>query len=429
MVDKRLKILVIGSGGREHALVWKLSKSDKITKIYCAPGNAGTEEFAENIAINPSNIRELLNFAKVNSIDLTFVGPEGPLIAGIVDKFKKKSLNIVGPSKKAARIEGTKVFAKKLMAKYAIPTAKFKIFTDYKKAKKYLKSQIFPQVLKADGQCLGKGVLVAKNFNQAEKFLDVLMIKKIFAQAGSKVIIEECLTGQELSFMVVTDGKNFISLLPSQDHKRIFDNDHGPNTGGMGAFAPVPLVGSSLIKKIEKEIVKPTLSALEKEGCRYSGILYPGLILTKQGPKVLEFNCRFGDPETQPVLSLLKTDLIDILLAIQKRQIHKLKLSWNKGYAVCVVLASKGYPANYQKGFPIFITGTKNVTVFHSGTNKIGNKFITSGGRVLGVTGIGSSLFQAIKNTYKAVGAKGVHFKGMYFRRDIGAKGLNKNLW
>ena len=320
-----------------------------------------------------------------------------------------------------------------LMKKYGIPTANFKVFTGYKEALLYAQSQKYPLVVKADGQCLGKGVVVAKNFNQAKAFIHKLLIDKVFGSSGKKIIIEECLTGQEISFMVATDGKDFVSLLTSQDHKRIFDNDRGPNTGGMGAYAPVPFVDKKLIGRIETEIVAPTLFALKKEECDYNGILYPGLILTKEGPKVLEFNCRFGDPETQPVLSLLKTDLIDVFQSILKKQISRLKLSWIRGFSVCVVVASKGYPGVYEKGIPItFARAALNknfATIFHAGTKLIDKKTITTGGRVLGITGIGKSLKEAIKNSYKAIDRKIVSFSGMQYRRDIGQKGLNKNLW
>lgn len=432
MVEKKLSILIVGSGGREHALVWKLAQSKKIEKIYCAPGNTGTSLVGQNIAVNSSDISGLIKFAKNEKIDLTFIGPEAPLIEGIVDKFRKNKLVIIGPDRKAARIEGSKIFAKKLMIKYGIPTAGFKVFTDFKKADYFAKTSKYPLVVKADGQCLGKGVLVARNYNEAEKFLKKLLHDKIFGEQGAKVIIEEYLTGQEISFMAATDGVDFVSFLTSQDHKRISDNDRGQNTGGMGAYTPVPFIDQKLIQRIENEIVKPTLSAMRKEGCLYQGILYPGLILTKDGPKVLEFNCRLGDPETQPVLSLLKTDLMDVFEAIQKRKVNKLKLSWHKGFAVCVVIASKGYPGKYEQGIPITFARAalaKGVVIFHSGTKKSGNKIITNGGRVLGINGWGKSLKEAIRYTYKSIGKKVAYFPGMQFRHDIGQKGLKKELW
>ncbi|OGG04500.1 phosphoribosylamine--glycine ligase [Candidatus Gottesmanbacteria bacterium RBG_16_37_8] len=432
MDKKQLIILVVGSGGREHALVWKLAQSKKVKKIFCAPGNAGTSLFAQNIPIDSTDIKGLANFVRKEKIHLTFVGPEAPLIDGIVDKFRKNKLAIIGPTRKAARIEGSKVFAKKLMAKYSIPTAKFRVFTDFKKAVSFVKSSKYPLVIKADGQCLGKGVMVAENYKVANKFLKKLLIDKIFGMSGEKVVIEECLTGQEVSFMAVTDGKNFVSFLPSQDHKRAFDFDLGPNTGGLGAYSPVPYLNKKLQKRIEEIIIAPTIQALRQEKCLFQGILYPGLILTTDGPKVLEFNCRFGDPETQPVLFLLKTDLIDVFEAILKKQIYKLKLSWAKGFALCVVIASKDYPGKYEKGKIIHFaraTLTKGVVVFHSGTKNIGDKIVTSGGRVLGITARGKTLKIAIKNAYQAISKKDVHFQNMHYRHDIGQKGLNKKLW
>lgn len=349
------------------------------------------------------------------------------MIDGIVDLFKRNKLSIIGPSKKAARIEGSKVFAKELMKKYGIPTADFKVFADYQRAAKYLATQKYPLVVKADGQCFGKGVSVCKSFNEANRFLKLLMIDKIFNQSASSVIIEECLEGQEVSFMLATDGKNFVSLLPSQDHKRVFDNDKGPNTGGMGAYVPVPFLDRELIKRIETEIVKPTISAMQKEGATYEGILYPGLILTKDGPKVLEFNCRFGDPETQPMMMLLKSDIIDLFNAIKEKKLNAHKLEWNNGSAVCVVLAAKGYPSKYQRGKPIGLKRpglTNGVMTFHSGTKILDGKLVTSGGRVLGVTARGKNLKDAIKNVYKVIGKDGIYFSGMHYRKDIGAKGL-----
>ncbi len=427
-----MKVLVVGSGSREHALIWKIAQSKKVKKIYCAPGNPGIGEISKNIPINASELDKLVKFAKKNKIDLTVVGPEAPLIAGIVDLFQKNNLSIIGSSKGASQIEGSKVFAKKLMKKYNIPTAKFEVFSSYQKAKNYIKDQKFPLVIKAEGQCLGKGVSVCQNKKEADDFLKNIFVRKIFKKEGKRVVVEECLKGQEVSFMLATDGKDFVSLLPSQDHKPIFDGDRGPNTGGMGAYAPVPFVDSKLIRRIEKEIVVPTLSGMRKEGVPYRGILYPGLILTKDGPKVLEFNCRFGDPETQPLMMLLKTDIIELFQAIIDQRLHNFKLKWYQGNAVCVVLSSKGYPDEYEKGKIIhglpkpFTRGTptNGVVAFHSGTKLIDNKLITAGGRVLGVTGRGKNLKEAIKNVYKVIGKIGIHFSGMHYRKDIGKKGI-----
>src|SRR3989339_727904 len=362
-----MKILIIGSGGREHALGWKIKQSPLVSKIYFAPGNPGTKKIGENIAIEPTDIKGLLSFAKSKKIDLTVVGPETPLVMGITDVFKKEKLKIFGPSKKASQIEGSKTFSKQLM------------------------------------------------------------IDKIFEGSGEKIIIEECLYGQEISFMVITDGKDFLSFLPSQDHKRLITNNQGPNTGGMGAYTPVPFVDKKLLKQIEKEIVAPTISAMAKEGCLYQGILYPGLILTKEGPKVLEYNCRFGDPETQPLMMQLESDLVEIFLAQQKNKLKNKKLVFKKGFSVGVVLASAGYPGEYKKGDQIYgldKVNDKDIQVFHAGTKEVDKKIITNGGRVLSVTATGQTLEETIKKAYQFIGKKSIHFKGMQFRKDIGKNGL-----
>lgn len=423
-----MKVLIIGSGGREHALVWKIAQSKKVSKIYTAPGNPGIGKLAENVRIQVGELDKLVNFARRKNIDLTLVGPEVPLINGIVDLFKKQNLSIIGPTKKAAQIEGSKVFAKKLMLKYKIPSADFAVFDDYYLAQRYLSSQKYPLVIKADGQCSGKGVAVCKEERQAQTFLKSLMKEKIFGDSGNKIIIEEYLTGPEVSFMLASDGDKFVSFIPSQDHKRVFDNDRGPNTGGMGAYAPVPFVNKKMIERIENEIVKPTINAMKKEGVTYEGILYPGLIMTSEGPKVLEFNCRFGDPETQPLMFMLKSDVIELFEAINHRRLGNYKLKWYSGAAICVVLTAQGYPKEYEKDKEIHgfekILKQKNTYVFHSGTKLRNNKLLTTGGRVLGVTARGLNLKEAIKNVYKYIGKKGVYFSGMHYRKDIGAKGL-----
>ncbi len=422
-----MKILIIGSGGREHALGWKLKQSPLVAKIYFASGNPGTKEIGENVSIEATDIKKLLQFAKDKKIDLTVVGPETPLVLGIADVFKKEKLNIIGPSKKASQIEGSKTFAKEIMKKYKIPTAQYFAFNDSSHAKKHLDKAKYPLVIKADGLCLGKGVAVCKKKKEAEEFLKQLMIDKTFGQSGEKIIIEACLYGQEVSFMVITDGKDFLSFSPSQDHKRLSDNDRGPNTGGMGAYTPVPFVDKKLLKRIEKEIVVPTIRGMAKEGYLYQGILYPGLILTKEGPKVLEYNCRFGDPETQPLMMQLESDLIEIFLAQQKNQLKNKKLVFKKGFSVGVILASAGYPGDYKKGEQIYgLNGVKDkdAQTFHAGTKELGKKIITSGGRVLTITSHDQSLTEAIKKTYQQIGKKGIHFKGMQYRRDIGKNGL-----
>src|SRR3989338_8811762 len=414
-----MKILIIGSGGREHALGWKIKQSPLVEKIYFAPGNPGTKKIGENISIEVSDIKNLLKFARSNKIDLTVVGPETPLVLGIADIFKKEKLKIIGPSKRASQIESSKTFAKQLMKKYKIPTAEYFSFDDFNDAKNYLQHAKYPLVIKADGLCLGKGVAVCKNRKKAEKFLSELMIDKTFGPSAKKIIIEECLYGQEVSFMVITDGKDFLSFLPSQDHKRLIDNNQGPNTGGMGAYTPVPFVDKKLLKKIEKEIVAPTIKGMAKEGCLYQGILYPGLILTKEGPKVLEYNCRFGDPETQPLMMLLKSDLLEIFQAQLKKQLKNKKIIFKKGFSVGVILASAGYPGDYKKGDQIYgLNDVKDekVQIFHAGTKELDKKIVTNGGRVLSITSHGESLTETIQKTYQQIGKKGIHFKGMQYR-------------
>ncbi len=422
-----MRILIIGSGGREHALGWKIKQSPQVEKIYFAPGNPGTGEIGENVAIEVTDIKKLMRFAKNKKIDLTVVGPETPLVLGITDVFRKEKLNVIGPSKKASQIEGSKTFAKAIMKKYKIPTAEYFSFNGYGQAKKHLNKAKYPLVVKADGLCMGKGVAVCKNKKEAEEFLKQLMIDKTFGKSGEKIIIEECLFGQEISFMVITDGKDFLSFLPSQDHKKLSDNDRGPNTGGMGAYTPIPFVDKKLIKQIEKEIVEPTLKGMAKEGSPYQGILYPGLILTREGPKVLEYNCRFGDPETQPLMMQLESDLIEIFQAQLKKQLKNKKIVFKNGFSVGVVLASADYPGDCQKGDQIYGLNDKKdeeVQIFHAGTKEIGKKIVTNGGRVLAVTGSALTLKETIEKTYRAIGKKGVHFKGMQFRKDIGKKGL-----
>lgn len=423
-----MKILVIGSGGREHALVWKIAQSKRVTKIYCAPGNPGTAQYAQNIPIPVSEFGQLSAFALKNSVDMTVVGPENPLIDGIADIFIKKNLKIIGPTKKAAQIEGSKVFAKQLMKKYKIPTAYFEVFDNYALASQYIRRRQFPLVIKADGPCLGKGVAVCTTPFDAQQFLRQLMMENIFGDSGKKVVIEECLEGQEVSFMVATDGKNFVSMLPSQDHKRIGDDDTGPNTGGMGAYTPVPIVKRKLFTQIEKNLIAPTIRALAKEGVLYKGFLYPGIILTRKGPMVLEFNCRLGDPETQILMFQLKSDIVDIFDAIDNNKIGKEKFQWFNGSSVCVVIATAGYPGEYKKGNEIFglkkISHKKDIIAFHSATKLQGENVVSYGGRVLGICARDLNLKGAIKKAYKAIGRKGIYFDGMQYRKDIGKKGL-----
>ncbi len=424
------QVLIVGGGGREHALGWKIAQSAKVKKIYFAPGNGGTALLGENLDIEAEDIediKELAKFARDKAIDLTLVGPEAPLSAGIVDFFEENNLPIFGPSRSAAQIEASKTFAKRLMKKFNIPTANFKVFSDYQKAKKYLESCQFPQVLKADGLAAGKGVAVCRNRDEGLSFLKALMIEKKFGSAGEKVIIEECLFGQEVSIIAFSDGKTILPLLAAQDYKRIFDHDQGPNTGGMGAYVPVPFVNKKLLSKIVERILKPAILGMKEIGRPYKGILYAGLMLTDDGPKVLEFNCRFGDPETQPQLMLLKTDLLPLMLACLEGDLENYTLDFDSGFSVCVILASAGYPGEYQKGFEIVglpNEANEELQVFHAGTRQENGKIFTNGGRVLGIAGKAADLKTAIKKVY--LWAKKIDFAGKHYRRDIGIKALKK---
>jgi len=431
-----MKILVIGSGGREHALVWKIAQSKLVDKIFCAPGNGGIAKLAECIDIKADDIAKLLEFAKKEKIDFTVVGPEAALAAGIVDEFKNYGLKIFGPKKIAAQMEASKVFSKQIMEKYKVPTANFKIFDNASDAKAYIEKIGAPCVVKADGLAAGKGVVVAKDVGEAKQAVDAMMQEKIFGDAGNKVIIEECLEGQEASILVITDSKEVIALASSQDHKRIFDDDQGPNTGGMGAYSPAPVVTKELFKEILEKIIYRTIDGLVKEGINYQGVLYAGVMLTKDGPKALEFNVRFGDPETEAILPRLKSDLVEVMLAASEGNLSRIRaLDWESQACVCVVCAAGGYPGNYEKGS--VINGLEEaeklpgVVVFHAGTkirsiNDVGQRreteCLTNGGRVLGVTGLGNTIKEAIDKTYEAVGK--ISFRGMQYRKDIGKKAI-----
>jgi phosphoribosylamine---glycine ligase len=425
-----MKILVIGSGGREHALVWKIAQSRLAEKIFCAPGNGGISKQAECIDIKADDIPRLLEFVRKEKIDLTVVGPEAPLALGIVDEFNNQKLRIFGPNRKAAQLEASKVFAKQIMAKYKVPTAEFKIFDNADAAKKYIEKIGAPCVVKADGLAAGKGVIVAKTVDEAKKAVTSIIQERVFGDSGNHVIIEECLEGQEASILVITDSKEVIPLASSQDHKRIFDNDQGPNTGGMGAYSPAPVVSQELFKEILDKIVYRTIDGLVREGINYKGVLYAGVMLTGDGPKTLEFNVRFGDPETQAILPRLKSDLLEVMLATSEEKLNKVAkpggLTWDNRACVCVVCASGGYPGDYEKGKEISgldeADKMKDVVVFHAGTKKLSAKYLTNGGRVLGVTGLGNTIKEAIDRTYQAVDK--IHFEGMHYRRDIGKKAL-----
>jgi phosphoribosylamine--glycine ligase len=421
-----MKVLVVGGGGREHALVWKISQSPKVTKIYAAPGNAGIAGLAECAPIKAEDVPGLLAFAKAKAIDLTIVGPEGPLSMGIVDEFTKAGLRIFGPSGKAAEIEASKRFSKDLMKKYHIPTAEYGVFTDKAAAAAYVREKGAPIVVKADGLAAGKGVVVAETVEEALKALDIIMTEKAYGTAGERVVIEECLRGEEASFMAFSDGRTVVPMASSQDHKRVFDADKGPNTGGMGAYSPAPVVTKQLERKVMDTIMIPTVRAMEKEGRLFKGVLYAGLMIRNNEARVLEFNARFGDPETQPVMARLDTDLIEIIEAILDGRLSTLEIKWKPESAVCIVMASGGYPGNYEKGKKITgldtAAGLKGVLVFHSGTAMKNGDIVTDGGRVLGVTGLGPAVAAAIDNAYK--GAREISFDGAHYRRDIGARAL-----
>ncbi len=421
-----MKILVVGGGGREHALVWKIAQSPKVKKIFCAPGNAGIAKQATCLPIDAEDIDGLLNFAIKKKVDLVVVGPELSLTAGIVDKFESNGLRIFGPGGKAARIEGSKGFARDLMKKYGIPGADYKIFKDPKKAVSYIKKKKTPLVIKADGLAAGKGVILCETEKVAVNAIHQIMVEKAFGKAGDRVLIEEMLTGEEASFLVFTDGKTVLPLPTSQDHKAIYDGDKGPNTGGMGAYSPAPVIDDSLHQKIMDEIMAPTVKAMAAEGTPYKGVLYAGLMIKNGQAKVLEFNARFGDPETQPLLMRMKTDLVDVMGATIDGRLSDLKLAWDKRASVCVVMAAKGYPGPYQKGKAIkgivAASRMKDVVVFHAGTAVKNKKLVTSGGRVLGVTTLGNTIEAAIDRAYTAVSK--ISWTGAYSRKDIGQKAL-----
>jgi phosphoribosylamine--glycine ligase len=423
-----MKILVVGGGGREHALVWKISQSPKVTRIYAAPGNAGIAGLAECASIKADDIPGLLAFAKTKAIDLTIVGPEGPLSMGIVDEFTSAGLRVFGPSRKAAELEASKRFSKDLMKEYCIPTAEYEVFTDKSAAAAYVHKKGAPIVVKADGLAAGKGVVVAETVEEALKALDLIMTEKAYGTAGDRVVIEECLRGEEASFMAFSDGRTVVPMASSQDHKRVFDADKGPNTGGMGAYSPAPIVTAQLERKVMDTIMIPTVRAMEREGRFFKGVLYAGLMIQNGEAKVLEFNARFGDPETQPVMARLDTDLVEIIEAILDERLSSLTIRWKPESAVCIVMASGGYPGNYEKGREISgldkAAAIKDVMVFHSGTAMKNGAFVTDGGRVLGVTGLGSTVAAAIKKAYQ--GAREIRFDGAHYRSDIGARALEK---
>ncbi|MEX2460664.1 MAG: phosphoribosylamine--glycine ligase [Paenibacillaceae bacterium] len=418
-----MRILVIGRGGREHAIIWSLKKSDKVKEIYCAPGNGGIAQIADCVDIQEDQFAEISRFVLENDINFVVVGPDDPLAAGIVDFLEAKNILVYGPRKNAAIIEGSKVFTKNLLKKYNIPTAAYETFESYDEAIAYLHKQGAPIVIKADGLAAGKGVIVAQTMEEAEKALKDIMIDKVFGSAGIQVVIEEFLQGQEMSLLAFVDGNVVRPMTPSQDHKPVFDHDLGPNTGGMGTYSPLPHIPQSVIDEAIATILKPTAEAMVKEGRPFRGVLYAGLILTATGTKTIEFNARFGDPETQVILPRLETDLLDIFLATVNGRLEEMDIRWSDEAAVCVILASNGYPGTYQKNLPI--TGLKDVEqslVFHAGTALKDGQLVTNGGRVLGVVGRGATIKEAREQAYRD--AERIHFEGKQYRTDIAKKAL-----
>jgi len=423
-----MKVLIVGGGGREHTLAWKIGQSSKVERIYVSPGNAGTSRIARSVSIEPTDIDALADFACKEGVDLTVVGPEAPLVKGIVDRFEKDGLMIFGPSKRAAQIEGSKVFAKELMRKYDIPTPNFEVFESPNEAIEYIEAKGAPIVVKADGLAAGKGSIIAMEVEEAVKAVETIMVHRIFGDSGNKVIVEDYIEGEEATITALTDGNTVVTLASSQDHKRIFDDDRGPNTGGMGAYAPAPVITRELSEQITQRIVTPTINAMEAEGIPYKGVLYAGLMVTNDGPQVLEFNCRFGDPESQVVLPLLRADLLDLLIAISDGRLDEVGCEVDTRAAVCVVIASGGYPGSYEKGKEISgldqAEELEGVVVFHAGTKTERDKILTNGGRVLGVTAIGKDITTAIDRAYEAV--RRISFEGMHYRQDIGYKALKR---
>ncbi|MHB1127567.1 MAG: phosphoribosylamine--glycine ligase [Bacillota bacterium] len=419
-----MKVLVIGGGGREHALVWKIAQSPKVKHIYCAPGNAGISRQATCVDISAENVPALLEFARNEKIDLTVVGPEGPLVVGLVNAFEDAGLRVFGPSGEAAAIEGSKTLAKEIMQKYGIPTARFATFKDPKEARDYIARYGVPCVVKADGLAAGKGVVVAMDEETALAAVKSMLEENTFGEAGNRIIIEEFLEGEEVSILAFTDGEIVVPMVSAQDHKRVFDDDQGPNTGGMGAYSPAPVYTAEIRQTVETAILQATVDALAAEGRRYRGVLYAGLMITRQGPKVLEYNARFGDPETQAVMARLETDLVEVMEAVLDGQLGALEIQWSPQSAVCVAISSGGYPGNYIKGLPI--TGLDRLpddcVAFHAGTAIENGQLITSGGRVLGITARGAGIEEAIANAYR--GVEQVHFEHMHYRTDIGHRAL-----
>jgi len=419
-----MKVLVVGGGGREHALVWKLAQSPDVTKLYCAPGNGGIGEIAELVPIGAMDVDGIVNYSKAHQIDLVVVAPDDPLAIGMVDALETAGIKAFGPRKNAAVIEASKVFAKELMKKYRIPTADYRVFDNSRDAMEYVSQAELPLVVKADGLALGKGVLICHTRDEAIQAIRSIMEDKKFGSAGQRIVVEEFLTGPEVSVLAFTDGRTIKPMVSVQDHKRAFDQDKGPNTGGMGTFSPSRVYTEDIARECMETIFRPTVEAMNQEGRTFKGVLYFGLMLTEKGPRVLEYNARFGDPESQVVMPRLKTDLLKIMQAVVNEELDRIDIEWHEDAAVCVVMASGGYPEAYEKGFEITgldqVANQSDIMVFHAGTKKEGEKFLTNGGRVLGVTARGSDLEEARRKAYDAVSR--IHFKNAHYRRDIGIK-------
>ena len=420
------KVLVVGQGAREHALVWKIAQSSAVDKIFAAPGNAGIAELADCVDVGAEDVEGLARLVEAKGIDLTVVGPEAPLVGGIVDEFYKRGLKIFGPAAQAARLEGSKVFAKELMRKYGIPTARFAIFDNPQEAKEYVRQVGVPVVIKADGLAAGKGVTVAFEWEEAVLAVERIMEKREFGAAGRQIVVEECLEGEEVSVFAFSDGQKTLHMTAAQDHKRVFDGDQGPNTGGMGAYSPPPIYTEELKNRVMKEIVNPVIEAMAKEGCSYRGVLYAGLMITKEGPKVLEFNARLGDPEAQAILPLMTSDILPVLEGVAGGDLGACRAEFSNEACVCVVLASGGYPGKFSKGH--VITGLNNVSseilVFHAGTKRLGAEVVTDGGRVLSMVACGSTIEEAVQKVYEEI--QKVNFHGMHYRRDIAYRALRR---
>ncbi len=422
-----MKILVIGSGGREHALAWKLRQSPRVDKLYCAPGSAGIRQQAEPVDIAAGEIEKLADFAAREAVDLTVVGPEQPLVHGIADLFDSRGLKVFGPNREAARLEGSKAFAKELMLENGIPTAACEVFSDLEEARRHV-GRDQPCVVKADGLAAGKGVILCSGKAEAEAALDAVMGRKVFGAAGDRVVIEELLIGEEASFMALMDGEDFLPLASSQDHKRIFDGDKGPNTGGMGAYSPAPVVDAAVHEAVVEQVLKPLAAGLRRRGLRYRGVLYAGLMITEDGPRVLEFNCRFGDPECQPIMMRLKSDLPSLLMATAEGRLRGMTAEWSHQTAVCVVLASAGYPGEVQTGMEISgldaLDSWSDGYAFHAGTKRQGGRWLTGGGRVLGVTALGDTIEEATREAYDGVSR--ISWEGMHYRQDIARRAMER---